>query len=188
MTLAAQFRLPSSGTRTFDDKTATTTAPDAITIGAFPADMIGLRDAKHLGLMAYGIQSSDNGTITVDLFGVFGTGKPGAVDAMYFSALMQTGIVFTLADGAAASGEGFIGSEFAFADTITLGSEVANGLGAMLDTLFAEYNIDAVSLADDDTPALLVMTQLGPLIGIVPHITAKAAGISVYNFLSWRFS
>lgn len=187
MTTAAQLRIPSFGRRLFPvDKTVVMPAPAAITIGGFPESMIQLKHAKHMGLAAHAIQTTDNEVLTVTLYGVMIAGRDGNGDEMYFTTIMQSGILMILADGAAASGEGFIGSEYAFADAITAGVQTTNGMGEMLNTVFADYGIDAIGLAD--IPSVMLMTQLGPLIGIIPRVTVVDTNITQYNFLTWGFS
>ena len=187
MTIAAQLRLTDRFRKVFDiDKAAATSAPAAMTVGARPSDMIHIdTGSQQLSLMCYGQTLEDNPVAIVDLWGVFAGGsRYHGSDSIYFSYLLRSGIVFTMADGAAASGGlGFIPDDFVFADTVTAGS--AGALDTALAAI-AGVNYDTVILspADDDTPAILTIGGgFGPLVGIVPRVQYMDTDITALNFL-----
>lgn len=190
MTVAAQLRLIDYGKKVYQsDHTSTDAAPPGITIGGFPTDMIDIRHAKNVLLTAYGLQSSDNTILTCTIYGVLAAGpSQSSSERMFFSTPMQTGVAFTLGDGVAASGEGYVGSEYAFTDAINIGTPASNGMGVMLDALHSDYNIARQSTADDESPSVMGITGLGPLVGIIVQATTKPANITAFNFLKWSYS
>ena len=192
MTTPAQFRLPSHGQTVFrSDVIAESAAPAGIIIGkALPTDMIFVERARNLDLMLYGIQTADNSQVILDLHGVVAIGPRQDDDTMYATYPLRTGVTWTLGNGAAASGSGYVGSEYAFADTVTVGS--AGNMGThLINSLLGgreQHFVGVLSPANDDTPAIFSIVGLGNLIGIIVRFNHIESDISAVNLLKFVWS